>query len=350
MTTTWSRKEITMKLDSTRTLLTLGLALGAAVAGCGKDAGDDFRDGVPQHEDVTLAFPAAGSTGSALTASDGTTATHTALLGDQADFYKLTRDITASVNGGTVTVLTLVKTITEYPATFVATDTAVWGPYTDPLSPNTWRLTVNRVDKGQFHYVLEAKPKTADDTAFLTILSGNHTRANPAAHRREDAPDYGSGDFLLDWNAAQMLPQHDDNVGTAAFTYSRLSATAVVSIGVTFTQVKDNDTGMLIDATYGYTSTPGMGGTFDFKLTKDFITTTAALETLSVHSRWQETGAGRSDTMITGGDLAAAQATVNECWDSNFLSVYFTNSYGDPAKMWGAETSCAFTPAMYSAL
>jgi len=27
-----------------------------------------------------------------------------------------------------------------------------------------------------------------------------------------------------------------------------------------------------------------------------------------------------------------------------------TNSYGDAAKMWGAETSCAFPTPMYSAL
>ena len=95
-----------------------------------------------------------------------------------------------------------------------------------------------------------------------------------------------------------------------------------------------------------------MGGTFDFKLTKDFITTTAALETMSIRSRWQESGAGRSDVMLTGGDLATvpAPATASECWDSNFLSVYMTNSYGDATKLWGAESMCAFTPAMYSAL
>lgn len=339
-----------MQLDSTKMLLALSLAVAAAAIGCGKEEGDDFRDGVPQQTDVALVVPGNASQGSALTATEGTTAIHSALLGDRAEFYTLTRDITATVNAGTVAVLTIVKTVTNYPPTSVAKDAAVWGPYTDPLSPNTWRLTVTRVEKGQFHYVLEGKAKTAADSAFLTVLSGNHTQADSSAHRRDNVPDYGSGDFLVDWNASQMLPEHDKNVGTAAFTYSRTSPTSVVNIGVTFTQVKDDATGMLIDAVYGYTATPGLGGSFDFKLTKDFITTTAALETMSVHSRWMETGAGRSDTMISGGDLAATQATVNECWDSNFASVYFTNSYGDPAKMWGAETSCAFTPAMYSAI
>lgn len=340
------------RASSTRFLLTLGLALAATAGGCfGKDdGGDEFRDGVPQSQDVALVVPGAASTGGALTAGDGTAAVQGALLGQQAEFYKLTRDITVVVNTGTVAVLTLVKTITSYPPTTVATDSAVWGPYTDSLSPNTWKLTVNRLAPGQFHYMLQGKAKTADDTGYVTVLSGDHDMADPTAHRRIGIPDYGSGDFTLDWNAEQTLPEHDANVGTAAFTYSRTSPTSDVNIDVTFTQVRDNDTGMLVDALYSYTATPGMGGTFDFKLTKDFITTTAALESLSVHSRWQETGAGRSDTMITGGDLGAAQATANECWDSNFLSVFMTNSYGDQSKMWGAETSCAFTPAMYSPL
>lgn len=342
-----------MHLPSNRLLLSLGLALATTAGACAKDDGDDFKDGVPQSQDVALVVPGNGASGSALTA-DGTTAIQGGLLGQQADFYKVTRDVTVVVNTATISVLALVKTVTNYPPTSVEMDTAVWGPYTDPLSPNTWRLTVNRLARGQFHYVLEGKPKIANDAAYVTVLSGDHTLADPAAHRRRNVPAYGSGNFVIDWNAAQTLPEHDDNVGTAAFTYSRLSATANVTIDVTFTQVKDKDTGMLIDAGYAYSAVPSMGGTFDFKLTKDFVATTTALETMSIRSRWQETGAGRSDVMLSGGDLAAAPATTpataSECWDSNFLSVYMTNSYGDPLKTWGAESSCAFTPAMYSAL
>lgn len=341
-----------MQLPSNRLLLTLGLALVTTAGACAKDDGDDFKDGVPQSEDVALVVPGSGASGSALTA-DGTTAVQGGLAGEQADFYKTTREVTVMVNGATASVLTLVKRVTDYPPSSVEMDSAVWGPYTDPLSPNTWRLTVSRLAKGQFHYALEGKAKTADDTGYVTVLSGDHDLADPTAHRRLNVPDYGSGSFVLDWNAAQTLPQHDDNVGTAAFTYSRLSATSGVTINVTFTQVKDDkNPGVLIDAGYAYTATPTLGGTFDFKVTKDFITTTAALETMSIRSRWQQNGAGRSDVMLSGGDLATAitPATANECWDSNFLSVYMTNSYGDATKMWGAETSCVFTPAMYSAL
>ena len=332
-----------------RLMVGLTLAMATLVVGGGKDSGDEFRDGVPYHEDVTLAVPGATAQG-ALTAGDGTAAIRSTLLGARAETYTLTRAITGVVNTGTLAVLTLVRTITDYPPSSVMGDTAVWGPYTEPLSPNTWRLTVNRVARGQFHYVLEAKAKLAADSGYVTVLSGNHVQATPGAHRRANLPAFGSGDFLLDWNAAHTLPEHDDNVGTAAFTYSRTSPTAEVNIAVTFTQVEDKDTGMLIDATYDYAATPGAGGSFDFKLVKDFVATTPALETATVHSRWTETGAGRADLQLAAGDLGATTATSSECWDASFASVYMTNSYGDASKVWGAETSCAFPSAMYSAL
>jgi len=339
----------------------LALLLVAAAIGtgaCGKEDGAaEFREGVPYHEDVALVIPGISTQQGALTATGaaGVTLTRGALvgvgLGAIADSYKLTRDITDMVNGGTVSVLTLLKTITEFPATTVAPDVAVWGPYTGPLDQNTWRLTVNRLGTGMFHYIFEAKPRGTDDTMYLTILSGQHNVATPGAQRRANLPAYGSGNFTLDWDNAQKLPQHDDNVGKAAFTYSRPSPTAPVNIAVMFTQVFDKDTQMRIDAQYDYLATPGQGGDFQFMFTKNSIPTTAALETSSVRSRWEDTGAGRSDIKIVGGDVGAGQATINECWgtgDTGFGSVYLTNSYGDPAKMWGAESACGIASADYA--
>lgn len=340
-----------MRSDSMTLRMMLAVALATTTLGaCGKDGGDEFRDGVPYREDVTLAVPAQDSPSGALTAGDGTTEIHSGLLGERSDLYTITRAITVVVNTGTAAVLTLVRTITEYPPSSISGQTAVWGPYSEPLSPNTWRLTVDRLAPGQFHYVLEAKAKAVADASYLTVLSGHHNLSTPGAHRRAHLPAYGSGDFVLDWDAAQMLPEHDDNVGKASFVYSRVSPTSEIDIDVAFTQVRDKDTGMLIDATYGYVATPGAGGSFDFKQIKDTIATTPALETSTFHSRWLESGAGRSDVQIRGGDLGAAQATISECWSGSFLSVYMTNSYGDAAKMWGTETACAFPTAVYSAL
>jgi hypothetical protein len=335
-------------------VLVLVIGLPCAVGGCGKaDDADPFREGVPYHEDVAMVVPGGATTATqqqALTAG-AVTEVRAALLGQLADSYKLTRDITDLVNGATESVLTLVKTITEFQPSSVAADVAVWGPYSEPLRQNTWRLTVNRVSEGVFDYVFDAKPRGTADSMFLTVLSGHHTVANPGAHRRANLPAYGHGDFTLDWDAAQKLPEHDDNVGKATFTYSRPSPIAEVTISALFTQVRDEDTGMLIDAQYVYGATTGMGGNFSFTLSKDAIATTAALETMTVRSRWQENGAGRADIKVVGGDLGATEATANECWgtgDLGFRSVYQTNSYGDPAKMWGQQTECVFSPADYA--
>jgi hypothetical protein len=325
--------------------LTLALALtGPLFAGaCGRmDSGDEYRQGVPYAEDVAIVVPGGEQQADALTAG-GVAVTENALLGQQAELYRVTRDATAVVNVGTAAVLALVRTITLFPPTDVGDDVAVWGPHTKALSPNTWRLTVHRLARGQFQYTFEAKPKTEPDTAYLTILSGHHNVADTGGgllRRRANLPAYGSGDFDLNWDNAQMLPEHDDNVGTAHFVYSRPAADAATNIAVTFHQVMDKDAGMRVDAQYAFVETPASGGSFQFTLTKNEIPTTAALETLTVRSRWQQTGAGRSDVKMVGGDLGASAATVNECWDSNFKSVYMTNSYGDAAKAWGAEASC----------
>jgi len=214
-----------MKRDLTTVGLALALVMPVALAACGKDDCEDFRDGVPLHEDVTLAFPGgeATTTTAAVTAADGTTVARSSLLGAESEFYKMTRDITKGVNAGTVAVLTLVMTITDYPPTTVAMDMAVWGPYTQPLSQNTWRLTVNRdpAVRGHFSYVFEAKPRAMDDSTYVTVLSGHHVMAHPGLHRRLNQPAFGHGDFMIDWDAASTLPEHDNNVGKAAFTYRR---------------------------------------------------------------------------------------------------------------------------------
>jgi hypothetical protein len=136
-----------------------------------------------------------------------------------------------------------------------------------------------------------------------------------------------------------------------AFTYSRMSPTGPVTNNVTFTNILDNcdpancsTHGQTFDAVYAYAATPGSGGELQYGATENFVTTTVANETLSLHSRWMKTGDGRTDVQITGGDVGTAVDTSSECWDPNFFSVYSAASYdpNDPNVDWGSESSCAF--------
>ena len=334
-----------MKRSSVVGSVTAMIALG----GC-QMMDNDFAGSTPTAENVALSVPANGSTQSALTAGDGTT--RSALLGQEADSYNLTRVVTGIVNGATGAVLLLVKTIVSFPPTSVQGDTAVWGPHAEPLDKNAWRLTVTRVQPHVFTWALDGKPKTADDIAFITILSGTHTRAVDAHGRPIE--NYGSGTFLVDWDAAQTLPDHGNAVGVATFTYARVAPGAVTTIDVDFKGIKDDPPATeLYDAVYRYTATPGAGGELKYAAKRDYFPdphpSNSAKEDFTIHSRWQETGDGRTDYELTGGDVATAgiaPVTVSECWDAAFLSTFRNVSY-DPSLDWGVETSCSFPNASF---
>jgi hypothetical protein len=335
----------------------LRLALCGAVvgaAGCGKADNGDFEGSTPTTATVALELPAASANGAAASStSSNLSVKGGALLGMVATDYVFTATVVGVVNAATASVLGLVKGITDYPPTTVQGDTAVWGPGTDPLSANTYRLTVTRIAPQQFTYMLDGKGKNDPDTAFVTVLSGTHTRAVDAAGNVMTG--FGAGTFTLDFDAADTLPQHDDNVGQIAVQYSRLTPAATTTIGVTFTGVKDNckdgcsTAGQIFDAVYAYSATPGSGGDLQYADMKDYVPATSAKETLEIHSRWLETGAGRSDWQMSGGDVASATQTSSECWDANFKSVYSNTTY-DASLDWGMESNCAFPSAAYATL
>jgi hypothetical protein len=313
------------------------------ITACGGGQDAEFKDGFPSADTVKLEVPETSSTQQPL---EGTGVQKQGLQGETADFYKLTRLTTVAVNVGVGVVLGLVKAIVDQPATSVSGNVAVWGPYTDQLSPNTWKLTVTRNAPHDFTYSLQGKPKQAGDSAYVTVLSGHHLPAVDA--QGNVIPNEGDGTFLLDWDAAQTLPEHDQNVGKAAVTYSRHDAPARVTIDVNFTQTRDAANNKLIDSVYKFEKEPGVGGQFQYSVNKDVQNNNSQAEHLTIRSRWQDNGAGRSDVKATGGDLIT-DATANECWDQNFASTWLSESWA-PFSGWGTESTCVFPTADYSDL
>ncbi len=329
-----------------------GALVGAV--GCGKSGDGEFEGSTPTKETVALELPSAAANAPATAHSSGLSVRGGALLGTIAKDYVLTATVVGVVNGATAAILNLVRDITDYPPTTVSGDTAVWGPGTDPLSANTYRLTVTRTAPHVFTYHLDGKGKNAPDSAFVTVLSGTHTRALDASGGVMKG--FGTGDFTLDFDAAATLPQHDDNVGQIACQYARPSPTETTTINVTFTGVQDHcdpascqTSGQIFDAVYAYSATPGSGGDLQYADVKNYLPASSAQETLEIHSRWLQTGAGRTDMQLSGGDVGATAQTSSECWDANFLSVYSDTTY-DPTLDWGVESSCAFSTASYASL
>src|SRR5262249_36852253 len=83
---------------------------------------------------------------------------------------------------------------------------------------------------------------------------------------------------------------------------SPMTATAQVTINVTFTQVWDSGTNRRIDANYHYASTPGGDGLFQFSTYQN--TQAGGIQRFAIESRWKNNGAGRSDVIVTGGALS----------------------------------------------
>lgn len=322
-----------------KSLLCAALMLTA----CGSNTeGDAFREGLPSQQLVEVKAPEKAGQGLEVEAQ---------AKGGQSDTYAWTRGATVVVNVGTASVLTLLEKITEHTPTSLEGKTAVWGPHTEALSPNTWKLTVTQTAEHSYTYELEAKAKSAADSEYKVILSGSHTATVDANGQR--LKHYGSGTFLIDWDVAQTLPEHDNNVGSVETRYARPDTTSAVTVEADFRQVRDAERpSTRVDADYRYKATPGAGGEFDFAVDKniDRGTDRPAIEHLTIKSRWQQDGAGRSDVQATGGDLVDQEANISECWDSNFASQVLLISYA-PFLNYGTEaTECAFGTAVYSSL
>jgi hypothetical protein len=322
------------------------LCASLMLVGCGRmDREEEFRSVLPTQDMVKVKTPEAS--GQALESNAQST------QGGRSDMYTLTRVATVVVNGGTLAVLGLVEGVTKHRPTVVTEDTAIWGPHTEPLAPNTWKLTVKKTGANTYSYAVSAKAKAADDSAFVDVITGSHTASVNEAD--EPMKGFGQGEFTIDWDKAQTLPEHDNNLGRLTVKYARLDDKSAVTVDAAFRQVRDDkDASKRVDMDYRYAATPGQGGSFDFRKAEDFhkVSGSARQENLTIKSRWLETGAGRSDVKMVGGDLPAGfEAKASECWDTAFASRFLTANYANPEVIYGNEAAnCAFTPAVYSSL
>jgi hypothetical protein len=325
----------------TRHNLVLGSALASiALATACRPPGDEaeeFRRGVPTQDTVSATIP--GQAGQALTVQAAI-----AVRRATAESYKLTYGVTRLINGGAVFVGTLVRAVLRFPATTLQGDTAVWGPWTGDLEPVTWKLTVTRIAPHQFQYRFEGQPRGNPTAPFVTVLSGTHTAAVDG--QGDPVEGFGAGSFTLDWDARATLPgAKAREVGTVDYTYARQPG-AVTAVDASFHQILD-DNDKRVDVAYAYTHQPGGGGTMDF------VDTAAAQHGMpggswAVRSRWQPSGAGRTDARATIQSLGGA-LTASECWDTGFASTFVVHSW-EPAAGYGAESDCPYTPAEYSKL
>jgi hypothetical protein len=259
------------------------------------------------------------------------TASQDRTIGQLANWYVATRDITQTFNGGSAWVLVLVHTIIAFPVTSVNGDVYTWGPWSGALDPANYKLDVTAIGDGTYAYKLSGQSKTTANATFEVIIDGT---ADPRAGDL-----LGSGEFLIDFDASRRVNPVDagDAKGQVDAKYDLAAHHLDLTIMTT------DAAGAPVDASYAYNDTADGGGDMTFTVQGD-VGGGPALETANLKSRWLASGAGRADAHISGGDLGAQVVTASECWNTMFGRTFYLDS-ANFAPTEGAAASCVFATA-----
>jgi hypothetical protein len=247
------------------------------------------------------------------------------IVGELAPYYVVTRDVTKTFNGGSAWVLVLIHTIVQYPVTSTHGDTYTWGPWSGALDPAEYKLDVTANVDGTFDYTFSGRSKTEAGSSFEAVINGH---ADPTPGEGQ-----GNGEFYLDFDAGRRVNPIDsgDAKGSVQVRYDLAARHLDLHI------MSTDASGAPVSADYAYGEQADGSGDMTFSVNAD-IGGTAAMENLTMRSRWKSTGDGRGDARISGGDLGAEEAIASECWNSLFRRVFYTDNVnfaateGDPSQ------------------
>jgi hypothetical protein len=343
-------------------LMTTGLGLLAA---CGGDEDDDeakdyggdglcdaCMDAAPEGDAFAITIP--GADGAAIYASSK------GAVGEMAEYYHLTVDISEGLNFYMLGTLGFIDEILSYPHSSNEDEYCVWGPFIyDGLDPVETQFRMRRSESvtGGFDYYWEQRPKNTT-VDFTAIWGGEIIPSTDTARR-------GTGNLYIDYTAAQALDPTFNATGLISVEYDTYTDGRLIDIE--FDQVAfadgfgSNDYGVPTDAEYHYHNRADNSGEFTFVYQADLEETGGtALESIVQTTLWKpepNLGAGGSTFEVTGGDLAADgfdKIVGYECWDSLFKRTYFElvayetgGGTIDIEEAQGVETDCVFDRADY---
>ncbi|PIE18793.1 MAG: hypothetical protein CSA66_03990 [Proteobacteria bacterium] len=305
--------------------LTIALPLAPA-AGCDAFGGAEepgvsqLRQALPTARDMSIQLPQSS-----------------ALVPEQALYYAFTRGVALHVNGLVYGITSIIEDVVEQRPTDTDNETyAVWGPWTAPLLPATYRVTVTTAADG-FDYKVEGWPKSADESAAVVVLSGHHVPG-------EDA-NRGRGAWTYDLTAAHGLdPVAQESIGAISIGYTLGDDRA---LEVSFDGVQGPYAPQTTSALYRYTQAADGSGTLDFTSNLDIHHKSDAgldrRELIQVRSRWLATGPGRADVVASHGDLPPdVTVDVTECWDAGFARSYGSVTYLGTEAVEGDAGTCPY--------
>jgi hypothetical protein len=302
--------------------------LGAVACGSDNDNDNgDFENVVPSAQALSVQAPT------------GRNQALTAVAGAQSAYYVDTLKATRAVNGTVAGVLGLVALIADQPPTSIDGDTATWGPGDgDALDANVYRLIATARGNDVYDYHFDYRAKADANGDFIVLLEGTH-----------DTSDGGDGKGSVTMHVDDFARANGDDCSRGDVIADYDTTTQPQTLAVAFQGFRDcaeNDT--QFNATYYYDRSADGSGNFEFATNGDIqegARQPVVNEDLVIRSRWNGTGAGRSDGRISGGDLAlegVSEVTASECWDASFDLTFAvtTPQIVDPAHVAGAVSAC----------
>ncbi len=303
--------------------LTLPLLLG--LAGCFQN--DGLTDVLPD-ERIQVNLPMDDSAAKGLAKDEG----------DWAEWYLFTAETTENINTMIASVLFWVDTITtDYWPSYVDGDRnqATWGPWSTALDPVETLLWVSYDTDSDVHsWGFDQWPRDGEQSDAATVIAGV---VDPGATR-----EVSTGRFEVDFTTINELDPTEQTTGWFGVDYDIRTD----GVGAT-AEFVDFGPGQL-DASYVYDQTFDGDGQMDLVVIADINpeSGTGTDETWYTRSRWHADGSGRTDIVITDGDLGSTSATITECWSAAFESVFYEESLSGTT--WGDAGSCGFDSPDYS--
>lgn len=281
---------------------TLAVALLLGLTACESDlsnevftADEAFLNAVPRRAMLRLA------TDPEVTAADADSAaleTAAQALGPStAELYRMTRDVTWSLDHQILGTLRAVEEITARPPTTRTDDTRTWGPFREALSPYEVRFVMARGADAEITYAFEQRVVGGDAGTgdFQAAVSGGWAPTDGVFGEGEI--DFDLGVFGGQGHVTTIFERH---AGGVDFTME-------------LERFADGADG-LANARYVAHRGQDGGGELAFVYLRDDG------QRWDLKSRWLADGAGRADARITAAGGGAG--VVTECWDTDFDRVY----------------------------
>lgn len=298
------------------------IAMVVTTVGCGNYSNEDleFMNALPEKQDLTAVVPA-----------------RSAIVVDDAELYRMTRNVALVFNGIVDAFLSIVDTIRSYPPTTRHPDQRIWGPFAADKKPG-WlaQLVMTRLDVTTFEYQLQYLPAGDPGGAPLTLMVGRFAAAGGV--RR------GSGHVAVDTKSLRGagVDPHLGYLDTMVIDYDNRAFP--VTVDLTFTNFpnpfkQDDPT----QGAYAYAAQSNGQGALSFDFSANSIPGPVGLDTFNVTSRWLGSGEGRADLQVVSGDGAGLDEA--QCWDRQFQAVY-TNKPWAPLEDIGTASDCPAIPTL----